>query len=80
MKKFFFVAVALVALAAPSAALADAPNGQLVSNENAKSNGSIVGVWSSQVIQNGQLVSEQENRGALVQGYHLLDGKGSLAK
>jgi len=80
MKKFFIIAGALGALAAPSAALAEAPNGQLVPNENAKSNGSLIGLYSSQVIQNGQFVSQQEDRGAIVQYFLSLEGKGSLAK
>jgi hypothetical protein len=66
MKKFFITAGALVALAAPSAALAAAPNGQFAPNVNPPSStgdisstefkGSAMGFYSSRVTQNGEFI------------------------
>jgi hypothetical protein len=84
MKKFFITAGALVALAVPSAALAAAPQSyswKAPNQGDAGVNASIVGVDSSQVIQNGPAVSAQAqagDRAATVQAIHAAEGIGSL--
>lgn len=55
--KFAVVAGTLAALAAPSAAMADAPNGTYNIVPKANPNASVVGQDSSQIKQNGQFVS-----------------------
>lgn len=55
--KYVVVAGALAALAAPTAAMADAPNGTYTLNPHANANASVIGQDSSQITQNGQFVS-----------------------
>jgi hypothetical protein len=56
--KFIVVAGTLAALAVPSAAMAAAPNSTVTSNPNAApQSGNLVAIQSSDVIQNGQWVS-----------------------
>jgi hypothetical protein len=60
MKKFIITGAALVALAAPSVAMADAPNGDYTTTlkDGAQSaNASSIGQQSSAISQNGQFVS-----------------------
>lgn len=91
--KYVVVAGALAALAAPTAAMADAPNGTFNILPKANANASLVGQDSSQIKQNGQFVSGNANssvipdqtttpgsRAAIVQGLLAQDGQGSLAK
>jgi hypothetical protein len=88
--KYVVVAGALAALAAPTAAMADAPNGTYNIVPKANANASLIGQESSQIKQNGQFVSGNSgvmdqtttpgSRAALVQGQLALDGQGSLAK
>jgi hypothetical protein len=60
--KFIVIAGALAALAVPSAAMADEPTGEVVVKAPAKSeHASSIGVQSSNIKQNGQFVSGQEN-------------------
>jgi hypothetical protein len=64
--KFFIVAGAVAALAVPSAALADEPNGEFAPNLNPPSatgelsntefKGSAMGFYSSRIIQNGEFI------------------------
>lgn len=55
--KYITVAGVLTALAVPSAAMADAPNGTYTVVPKANANASVVGQDSSQIKQNGQFVS-----------------------
>lgn len=55
--KYITVAGVLTALAVPSAAMADAPNGTYTIVPKANANASVVGQDSSQIKQNGQFVS-----------------------
>ena len=59
--KYVVVAGALAALAAPTAAMADAPNGTFNILPKANANASLVGQDSSQIKQNGQFVSGNAN-------------------
>jgi hypothetical protein len=70
--KFIVVAGTLAALTVPSVAMADAPSGYSWKDANQGSsngnpNASIIGQYSSRVDQNGQSVSQQTDRGAIVQ-------------
>lgn len=60
MMRRIALTVATVAVAVPvfasTGAFADAPNGTFTWNDNAKSNGNCVGVYSSRISQNGQFV------------------------
>lgn len=56
-KSLIITAGALVALAIPSAALANAPDGSYTIAPKANDNASLVGKDSSQITQNGQFVS-----------------------
>jgi hypothetical protein len=91
--KYVVVAGALAALAAPTAAMADAPNGTYTVVPKANANASLIGQESSQIKQNGQFVSGNANssvipdqtttpgsRAAIVQGLLAQDGQGSLGK
>ncbi|HEY2651060.1 MAG TPA: hypothetical protein VGI50_03995 [Solirubrobacteraceae bacterium] len=55
--KYILVGGTLAALAVPSAAMADAPNGTYNVVPKANANASVVGQDSSQIKQNGQFVS-----------------------
>jgi hypothetical protein len=80
--KFLVVGGAIAALAVPSAAMADPgngnghaygqPNGTYVFKaDGTNGNGNVVATDSSQIIQNGQFVSQQAqagDRAAIVQG------------
>ena len=55
--KFIVAAGAVAALAVPSVAMADAPNGTYTIDQKANANASLVGQDSSQITQNGQFVS-----------------------
>ena len=60
MRKLIITGVSLVALAVPTVAMANAPDGSFnfKANDGARSeNASIVGELSSQITQNGQFVS-----------------------
>jgi Ni/Co efflux regulator RcnB len=65
MKKIILGLVAATIVAAPIAlsapANADAPDGSLVFKNAANGNASSIGVQSSQIKQNGQFVSGQDN-------------------
>jgi hypothetical protein len=78
MKKFIITGAALVALAVPAMASADAPDGTWTIEPKANANASAIGKLSSQITQNGQHVSgnglsaydqttEPGSRAALVQ-------------
>ncbi len=57
MKKFIITAVAATALAVPSLASADKPDGTWDLEPKANVNASSIGMQSSQITQNGQYVS-----------------------
>jgi hypothetical protein len=85
MRKLFITAAALVALAAPTAAMADPinPADGWVWNENAASQGNLVGKYTSQITHNGpfvQLQMGEHGRSDIVQGVLAQDGQGRLAK
>jgi hypothetical protein len=64
MRKLITVAASVAALVAPTAAVASAPDGQFnfKANGGAQSeNASSIGKQSSQINQNGQFVSGQDN-------------------
>jgi hypothetical protein len=69
MRKFIMAATAVAALAVPAVSMADAPNGTFVNNTNEQSQGSQLGVQSSQIEQNGQWVKAwfHTDRGEVVQ-------------
>lgn len=72
MKKFILAGAAVVALAVPAIASADAPNGDYAASmkdgvvwnnfghQVTPENASIIGDWSARSIQNGQFVSGNE--------------------
>lgn len=88
MRKFILAAATVATLAVPTAAMADAPNGQFVFKSNEASQGNSIGVQSSQIKQNGQFVGSGNNalgidqtttpgsRADIVQQQHALDGIG----
>src|SRR5262245_23180642 len=98
MRKFMITAASLVALAAPSAAMAahTVTDGPYTVNDSALSGqdwlagdsggladgqfkGSLVGEFTSRIIQNGQFVQDQigeHGRSDVVQVVQALDGKG----
>ena len=57
MRRALALAVVLGSLSAPAVGMAAAPDGTYVWNTNANSQGSCIGVYSSQIKQNGQFVS-----------------------
>ena len=61
MRKFIITAVAATALAVPALASADAPDGTWTIDPKANGNASAIGELSSQIKQNGQFVSGQDN-------------------
>lgn len=63
MRKFIIIAASFVALAVPTAAMADAPTGGLIFKDGSGAqvdNASSIGQQSSQIKQNGQFVSGQQ--------------------
>jgi hypothetical protein len=62
MRKLFIIAASFAALAAPTAAMAGAPDGSWQLKDGAQSEkASSIGKQSSQITQNGQFVSGQPN-------------------
>ena len=61
MKKIILVAATAITLAAPAAAMADTPDGEWDFKANAKEHTNMVATYSSQIRQNGQFVSGQDN-------------------
>ena len=61
MRKFLIVGATLTALVVPSVASANAPDGEWAFKANAKVHTNTVATYSSQIKQNGQFVSGQDN-------------------
>jgi hypothetical protein len=85
MRKLIIVAASLAALAVPTAAMAAPinPADGYVWNDNAKSEGNLVGQYTSRVTHNGpwvQLQMGDQGRSDVVQGVLAQDGLGRLAK
>jgi hypothetical protein len=84
MRKFVITAVSLMALAAPSAAMAGNPHdtdGGYIWNADALATeqGNTVGEWTSQITHNGWWVQDQKGdkgRSEVVQSVHAIDGVG----
>jgi len=85
MRKLIITAASLAALAIPTAAMAapiDPADGWLW-NENAASQGNLVGQYTSQITHNGRWVVDQkgeQGRSNVVQSVLAQDGQGRLAK
>jgi len=85
MRKLFITAASLVALAVPTAAMAAPinPADGWIWNDNAASQGNLVGQYTSQITHNGPFVQQQmgeHGRSDVVQGVLAQDGQGRLAK
>jgi hypothetical protein len=85
MRKLIIIAASFAALAVPTAAMAAPvdPAGPYVWNENAASQGNLVGLYTSQITHNGpwvQLQMGDHGRSDVVQSVLAQDGLGRLAK
>jgi hypothetical protein len=85
MRKLIIIAASFAALIVPTAAMAAPinPADGWLWNENAASQGNLVGKYTSQITHNGpfvQLQMGEHGRSDVVQGVLAQDGQGSLAK